>query len=112
MQHLSLMAQYFKELNGKDIVESDKGFVTYMFLSDGCYIQDAYVLPKYRNQGLLKQFVNKIEEIAKEKGYKRIYTTVRPSANASTASLGVAVGLGFKLKFSDNDAIIFEKDLR
>lgn len=107
----SQLAQYFKEISGKDIVESDKGFVTYMFLEDGCYIQDAYILPKHRNTGECSKFVNKIEMIAKEKGFKRLYTTVRPSANGSTASLCVAIGLGFKLKFSHNDAIVFEKDI-
>lgn len=108
---MSLFAEYVKEREGKDIVESDKGFATYFYLGDGCYIQDIYVKPEYRKSGEASNFANIISEVAKSKGYKKLYGTVCPQAKGSTESLKVLLAYGFQLDSCTHNLIALVKEL-
>lgn len=108
---MSLYADYINERTGKEIVESDKGFATYYFHKDGCYIEDIYVQPDYRKSGEASNMANKIAEIAKSKGINKLYGTVCPSANNSTDSLKVLLAYGFKLDSSISNLIALVKEI-
>lgn len=107
----SLYSSYIYEREGKEIVESEKGFATYNYINNGCYIQDIYVKPEFRKEGIASKMADQIAEIAKSKGYKKLFGSVCPSANGSTESLKVLLAYGFKLSESSNNFIILEKDL-
>lgn len=104
-------ALYIKEREGKEILESEKGFATYYFLSDGCYLQDIFVKPEYRESKEATRMANNIAEIAKLKGFNKLYGTVCPTTNGSTESLKVLLAYGFKLDSSLNNLIVLVKDL-
>ncbi len=108
---MSLFSEYIKERGGKEIVESDKGFATYYYVNDGCYIEDIYVKEEFRKSGEASRLANEISEIAKSKGYKMLYGTVCPSANGSTSSLKVLLAYGFSLDSSMNNLIVMKKEL-
>lgn len=107
----SLYAHYIKERENKEIVESEKGFATYCFTNDGCYIVDIYVLPEFRKSGEASNMANQITEIAKSKGFNKLYGTVSPLANGSTESLKVLLAYGFKLDSSNSQLLVLKKDI-
>lgn len=108
---MSLFAEYIQEREGKHIVESDKGFATYTFVGDGCYIEDIYVAKKYRKHGQAAEFADQIAKVAKEKGFHKLYGTVAPGANGSTDSLKVLLAYGFKLHSSNQNLIVMVKEI-
>ena len=107
----SLYGQYIFETKNKEIVESDKGFATYFPVSDGLYIEELFVHPDYRKTGEASALADQIAEIARQKGFKKIYGSVAPSSNCSTTSLHVLLSYGFKLHEAGPDAVILMKEI-
>lgn len=106
---MSLFAEYIKERTDKDILENDKGFATYYFINDSCYIEDIYVKPEFRQSGEASNLANEIVKIAKDKQCNRLIGSVVPSAKGSTSSLKVLLAYGFQLDSSLNDFIVMSK---
>lgn len=107
----SLYGAYIKERENKSIIESEKGFATYFFIEGGVYIEQLYVAPDHRHGHVASDMADQIAHIAKAKGYKHMYGTVKPSTNFSTDSLKVLLAYGFKLDGAANDAIVMKKEL-
>lgn len=107
----SLFGQYIKERTNREIIENHIGFATYVVEKDSIYIEDVFVIPSYRKSRVASDFVNQIAQIAKDKGIKKLYTSVVPTANGSTISLVACVKYGFKLDSSANNFILFVKEI-
>lgn len=108
---MSLYADYIKERLGKGIIERPEGFATYVAWSDGIYIEDIYVSPDSRHSNVASAMADEIAAIAKEKGFSRLYGSVKPSANWSTISMKVLLAYGFEIHSAGNDAIILVKGI-
>jgi len=98
-----------KEIAGKHVVETDKGFATFSFTNDSCYIEDIYVLPQYRKEHVASQLADEITLFAKAKGFNKLLGSVIPTANGSTNSLKILLAYGFKLNSSTANFILMEK---
>ena len=107
----SLYGQYIAERANQAIVEDEFGFATYMFTEKGVYIEDIYVLPDHRHEHRASKYADEIAKIAREKGCTKMYGSVVPSANHSTASLKVLLAYGFYLDSSTNNFILMVKDI-
>lgn len=107
----SLYASYILEREGKNILETDKGFATYSFIKDGCYIEEIYILPQYRKTGEASTLTDQIAEIARQNGHKKLFGSVCPSAAGSTNSLRALIAYGFKLDSSTNNFIWLTMDI-
>ena len=105
----SLYGQYIKERLNKEILEDEKGFATYSFIDDGCYIEDIFVSKNYRQHGIAKSMLDKISIIAKEKGCTKLIGSVVPTCNGSTDSLQAAFSYGFKLDSCTQNLIVYIK---
>lgn len=108
---MSLYGDYIKELMGKEIVEDSCGFISFFNMKDAIYMEDLYVAPNFRKAGHATHLADKIIAIAKERGFKKVYGSVRPSANGSTDSVKVLLAYGFKIDSAAQDAIAFVKEL-
>lgn len=109
---MSLYAEYIREQTYGDIIETDIGFATYVFIdSETCYIKDIYVRPEFRMVHAASDISAIIEDIARANGCKRLLGSVVPSTKNSTRSLKVLLAYGFQLLSSSNDIIYFQKDL-
>jgi len=104
-------ASYIEEREGAFIVENEKGFATYRFINDGCYIEDIYVAKDFRKNGQAVEFADQIAEIAKAKGFTRLYGTVAIGAKGATDSLKVLLAYGFNLHSANSQLVVFVKDL-
>jgi hypothetical protein len=109
----SMYAKYLKEKTQDQIVETDKGFVTYRYLADGktVYIVDIYVLPDWRQTYAAKAMADNIVEEARKKGCNQLLGSVVPSNKSSTTSVKVLLAYGMNLVSSGNDLIFFKKDI-
>lgn len=110
---MSAYGDYIKETRGDEIVEIPEGFATFRFLNEGksAYIIDIYVIPDFRSKHIASTLANQISVIAKEKGASELIGTVVPSSKGSTDSLKVLIAYGMTLHSSQNDLIVFRKDI-
>ena len=104
---MSLYAQYIKERENKDIVETDEGFATYQIYGDECYIADIYVIPGARKTGLASQLANQIKGLAKSSGCKILTGSVCLDANNAVASMNVLYAYGMKVHSIKGNMIYF-----
>lgn len=108
---LSLQAQYAKEREGRDTLELEGGFATYVINKAECYIVDIYVLPEWRRSGLAKTLLDAVSKEASTQGCKYILGSVCPSANGATVSLKAMLHYGFELVKAENNMIWFTKEI-
>lgn len=108
---MSLLAEYFKETGHKNVIESEKGFATYYYMAEGCYVEDIFVIPACRRDGIASQMLDQIAEIAKANGVTKLIGSCVPSSNNSTASLKAAFDYGFTLHSSKENLIVYVKEI-
>lgn len=105
----SLYGMYLEEREDKQIVETDKGFATYMLLPNKeCYLQDLYVKPEYRKSGYATEMADTIVEIAKENGCKTLIGSVCSSDKNATRNMKVLLAYGMQI-YKTTDIMIFLK---
>jgi ribosomal protein S18 acetylase RimI-like enzyme len=109
---MSLYAEYLKEKTSDQIIENEKGFITYRYVDEHTvYIIDLFILPEFRRDHIASLLADSIVEEAKKKGCIKLLGSVVPSNKNSTASLKVLLGYGMVLESSSNDFIIFRKGI-
>lgn len=110
---MSLYAEYVKEREEKFVIENEEAFCKYGINEKEkyCYIEDLYVRPESRKSGIGQRMTDFICIIAKNKGCKKVITSMVPSAKGSDYSMKVILKYGFRLRSSDYNVIYFEKEL-
>lgn len=106
-----MWAEYFKEREGYETLETDKACLSYKIAGEECYIKDIFVLKEHRRSMVGSDLADKCADIARNSGCKFLSGTVVPSTNGSTASLKGLFAYGFEVKSSHEDLIILTKDL-
>jgi GNAT superfamily N-acetyltransferase len=94
------------------MLESAYGFATYVLHPEECYIEDVYVIPERRRSGVGAKLVDKISEVAKAHGCKRLVTTVNIKTTGRENSLIACFNCGFKIITASNDIIYLGMELR
>lgn len=109
----SLYAQYIRERENKDIIESDKGFATFKTFHNGeCYLQDLYVVPSERKTGLATEMANKIVEIAKERGCNTLIGSVSTEDQHATKNLKIFLNYGMEIYKIVGTMIFLKKNIQ
>lgn len=109
---MSMYGQYIKEHRGDDIIESDKGFVTYRFLNDSqVYIIDIWIKPEFRRDHYATELANLVVSVARKKNCREVIGSVVPQANNATDSMKILLKYGMILKSATSDLIVFGKEI-
>ena len=106
-----MWSDYFREREGFETIETDKGMATYRIIGEECYIKDIFVPKEHRRSGEAFKIGDLISEIAKINGCKFISGSVVPSLNGSSESMMGLLKYGFKLHESRPDFIVLVKEL-
>lgn len=111
---MSLYADYIKEREGRNIVEDEDGFATFIFCGPEqkeCYIVDIYVRPEKRKTGKAASFADTITDIARKVGCTYLSGSVDARTNGATESLWVLLRYGFHVVGVAENLIWFRKEL-
>ncbi len=106
-----MYADYLKEREGTDVLETTEGFCTYRIKGQECYIEDIYVKPEHRRGHSASRMADKVAEIAKASGCAILSGSVSPSANGSHASLLTLIGYNMQLHSCKDNIIYFVKEI-
>jgi GNAT superfamily N-acetyltransferase len=111
MSEKSLYAKYLEERQDAEVFEDKKGFVTFKKENDYIYLIDMYILPEYRESGICKTYVNKLEELAKDLKLNKIVTSLYPKIKNSNRNLNIILKCGFEVISCDTEMIYFIKNI-
>ena len=112
-----MYADYLSERSGKEVLETDKGFLTYGF---NClpgvdfphvYIEDLYVKPEFRKSHVASIMADGVAELAKMQGIKIMLGSVDCGAKNADASLRVLQAYGMKLYTANQNAVYMVKEI-
>lgn len=106
-----MYGDFLKEYHNKEILETDKGYLTYQISNNECYVTDIYVKPEFRRSHAAFDLADEITIIAKERGCTKLVGSVVPSFKGSTENLKGLFLYGFRLQTSAPDFIIVVKDI-
>lgn len=110
---MSLYAEYIKEREDKEIIESDKGFATFKTFDNGeCYLQDLYVIPTERKTGLATEMTDTIVKIAKERGCNTLIGSVCVEDQSATRNMKVFLAYGMQIYKNAGMMIFLKKDIK
>lgn len=93
---MGLYADYLKERDGLETLSTEQGFAVYKFRGNECYIQDIYVVPKYRSLKVASSLANEIAKIAKKAGYHILTGSIDSRANGAKTSIKGLEAYGMK----------------
>lgn len=108
---MSLFAEYLKEREGKEVLETEVGFAIYSFNGTECYLSDIFVRAGLRRSGAATELADEVSERARIAGCKILSGSVNPRLKSATTSIKVLLGYGMQLHSSSQDALIFVKEL-
>jgi len=112
MDHMKMFKDYLGELkNGRGVVYDEKGFATYEIIGEECYIVDIYVSPDFREKYNASRYADLVVEEAKKNNCTVLTGSVVPSSHNATKSLKILLGYGFKLHSSQDNFIVFAKEI-
>lgn len=113
MMNRSLYAQYINEREGKEIIEDNEGFATYIDCEDGpgIYIADVYVIPEARKTGKAHSYFDQIEEIARGRDKAFLRTTVESALPGWEISLKALTTNNFNVVANDGTFFYLERKI-
>lgn len=108
---MSMYADYLKEREGLEVLETELGFVAYKFRPLDCYIQDIYVVPTHRKAGVAASLADRVVEVAKFKGYHILTGSVDQRAQGSDDSAKVLIAYGMQPYTVENSVVYYYKEI-
>ena len=104
-------ALYIKEREGRDIIEDEKGFASYLITGEQCYIVDVFIKKEHRRQGIPNKYFKQIEDIAREKGCTYLLGSACIKAPNINESMKWLLSIGYSLSSISGDMIFLTKEL-
>lgn len=108
---MTLYANYYKERQQLETLETEYGFITYGFHNDHALLSDIYILPEFRGTKKAKELYDIFYLQAKESGCLRIFANFSIADKASTKNLTTCLRRGFKLISADKQVITVCKEI-
>lgn len=110
---MSLYGKYIKEQANRDIIESDFGFVTYLYLKNNqVYIVDIYVLPEKRRSKYASRLADAVCDEARLKGCTHVLGSADTRSPTFENSLKTLEGYGMKVYKVENSMVYYIKELK
>lgn len=103
---------WFKEYMSVEVLECEKGFMTYKMDSDNCVIFDMFVLPEFRGSKGSAEMADIISKKALSHGCKFLIGFVNFPSPYPEQSLLCQLRYGFKIKEVTENKIILIKEIK
>jgi GNAT superfamily N-acetyltransferase len=101
----TLYAQYIQEREGAQVLESKDGFAIYRINGNECYIRDMSVDPSKRQQGIGKDLISQLSDIARFNGCEFVTAHVWMFDPNKSKTLFAALKVGFEVVACDAGSI-------
>lgn len=104
---------YVKEREGAVLIKHEHGFGLYKDVTvDTGYLQDVFVQPEYRLQGVAKQILQQTLDLAKKSNKKALLSSTDTTANGATESALAILHCGFRILKLDGNVIWYIMEIQ
>lgn len=107
-----LFLKYKQERENVKNIQVEGAFITYKFLPEYVYIEDVYCLPELRTSGIAYELAEKVEEIARKAGYKKMLGSVDTAAKNPEIGLQACFKQGYKILNLQGSVIWLQKEIK
>ena len=107
----NLRAEYIKEREGVDTIDTDYGFLEYEIIKNGLLIRNLYVAPSHRNGAALMNLINMASDVAKENCCDVLIGTIQTNVNGASRVMAAALKIGFQIVNCEDQAIWIRKEI-
>lgn len=108
---MSHFADYMNERFGHETIEEDWGFVSFFIEGSVCFLQDIYVAPEKRRGTRGLNFLNRVTQIARERGCRIMQTQVWVNDANCSRSLRANLACGFLVVGAEPGRIVLSKEI-
>lgn len=109
---MSLYADYIREREGFEVVETEDGFATFKLYENGeCYLRDIYVAPEARETGLATEMADRVCEIARASLCHTLIGSVAIDDKFATRNTKVLLAYGMEIYKTSGTVVFFKKRL-
>lgn len=109
---MSLYAQYVKEREGAETVETSEGFYSYKEDGTSLFIVDLYVAPEYRNKKIGSRFGKEIEDIALKLNKDSVLCCASLEALNSSDAMSFIIMNGYEIINYTDTQVFFKKEIK
>ena len=99
------------QLPNRFVHETTKGFITYSINGKECQLEEIYVDPKFRRQGVAKELRDFAAQDGKERGCSYIKGSIIIGTNMSEESCMAMLKYGYKFWYTEGIMIYFKKEI-
>lgn len=104
-------AQYVKEREGCEFLETSDGFIKFNLRDAECFIQDLFVPKGKRRKGVARDLIKKVINYGKAQNCNIATATIDPRAHGATEALKTGLNCGFRLHSVSGSLIILAKEI-
>lgn len=110
---MSMYKDYIEnQIDNRFVHETEKGFIVYnTFSADECQLEEIYIKPEYRRQGIAKEFYDFASEHARKLDCKYLKGSIVTGVNMAEESCMCLLKYGYKFWYTDNNIIYLKKEL-
>ena len=106
-QACNKLAEYWKERDGRETIETDKGFISYWIDGDRLHIIDIFVYPEFRSQGEALMLLNEAVQIGIKAGCNCGIAQADSRSLNATESIKFILSVGMKLLSVEGPILYF-----
>lgn len=106
-----MWAEYLKEREDFESVQTEHGFATYKVFGTECYLRDIYVKPEHRRSGETYRLSEMVKQKAIEAGCQYLSGSVCLSAKDPSRSIKTVLANGFEVLKYDRELLWFVKKI-
>jgi len=106
-----MYAEYIKEREGFDIIETSAGFAVYKVTGEEIYLRDIYVRAECRKRGIASDLADEVAKIGQKAGCRYLVGSVSPQSKTATENIEVLIRYGMTLHKCDSSLMVFFKEI-
>lgn len=100
-----------EQLPNRFVLETSKGFLTYHTNGEECRLEEIYIKPEFRKNGIASSMYKQMESIGKEHGCTYLKGSIIIGTNNAENSMSCLLKNKFELWYTEGAMIYLKKEL-
>lgn len=110
---MSMYKDYVEnQLPNRFVHEDDNGFITYHFKDNICFLEEIYIIPEKRRQGIASHYYDLMYDIAKKNNCIYLIGSIILGTSDIEGSMKCLFENGFKLNSINDNMIYLKKEIK
>lgn len=108
----TLFAEYIKEREGFEVMETEESFVIYKIKGELAFISHAFTRKNYRRDHYMSELLDALSEFLLSKRVSALSASIDLRDQNASTTLLASLKYGFEIKAAEQGIIFIEKNLK